>query len=455
MEKLKFVWLALGFFHESKRKPRKYPLSTVLFANSIMSSVVLFLLLLQSAGAIDCKVDEFRDWYKTPSFTKVQNQGCDNRNELGVTTGTTLAECKQKCVDNTDCISYEYQTNGERKCQLSNSCVFGSYSKSTIYFDLYYLTTAEQEKTKICTSCPTGKSTGQDPENRNFRLTGQTTEASCKATTSGTSSPSTTGSTVGTCSSSETKEVQTCINKYQDELKKLKKSEACATLKKVMKCYESCVCNDRASSDQLQKLQEYAGNGCSLVCGHPTANDNTAEAFSANMLGILPCCCIFGAIAVWQNRRRQQQRQLLQQRQRQAQQQQQVMMTQQSGTQQPVIIQSMQQQQQFGRQNSGNMTVPAVPQGQGNVVCVQAVSAVPISQQQQQQQGGMMNYGQPMQPMQPVQPMIYGQQQPGVGPPMVTPMVVTPVVMHQQGGYTGYAPQPVPVSVRAPSVSYK
>ena len=110
----------------------------------------------------------------------------------------------------------------------------------------------------------------------------------------------------------------------------------------------------------------------------------------------------------------------------------------------------MQQQQQFGRQNSGNMTVPAVPQGQGNVVCVQAVSAVPISQQQQQQQGGMMNYGQPMQPMQPVQPMIYGQQQPGVGPPMVTPMVVTPVVVNQQGGYTGYAPAPMPVP--APTV---
>ena len=115
-------------------------------------------------------------------------------------------------------------------------------------------------------------------------------------------------------------------------------------------------------------------------------------------------------------------------------------MTQQSGTQRPVII-----------QNSGNMTVPTLPQG--NVVCVQAVGAVPMSQQQQQQ-GSMTNYGQPMQPMQPVQPMIYGQQQPGVGPPMVTPMVVTPVAVNQQG-YTGYAPQPVPVSVRAPSVSYK
>ena len=419
-----------------------------------MSSVVLFLLLLQSAGALDCKVDEYAKWtLQNKYFRQKGNYGCDGRNELGIETSVSLVDCKQKCVDNTDCVSVEYdlQTRSLGTCQLSSTCFLSKATPAT-NFDLYYLSDDERRADETCISCATGKSTNS--------LTGQTTEASCKETTSGTSSPSTTGSTVGTCSSSETKEVQTCINKYQDELKDnpYKPGEACATLQKYMDCYKPCIC-DVTTAETIASLQDSAekidDERCSLVCGKQLTTNDVPDYSAASSLLLefilLPCCCIFGAMVVWQKRRRQQQRQLLQQRQRQAQQQQQqVMMTQQSGTQQPVIIQSMQQQQQFGGQNSGNMTVPAVPQGQGNVVCVQAVSAVPISQQQQQQQGGMMNYGQPMQPMQPVQPMIYGQQQPGVGPPMVTPMVVTPVVMNQQGGYTGYAPAPMPVP--APTV---
>ena len=142
-------------------------------------STVLFLLLLlplllrqpQLAGAVDCRANTYAKWSADPTFRSAANRACDGRNELGIFLDLSRFECGRKCVDDSDCISYEYNPS-QRKCQLSNTCSRYSNDKTTQNWNLYYLTAAEQGKSMYCASCETGKSTDGN--------TGQTTKSDCK-----------------------------------------------------------------------------------------------------------------------------------------------------------------------------------------------------------------------------------------------------------------------------------
>lgn len=50
------------------------------------------------------------------------NGGCVGRNELGVTTQTSVEDCASACDAELGCVSFEYKKGSTTSCQLSDSC---------------------------------------------------------------------------------------------------------------------------------------------------------------------------------------------------------------------------------------------------------------------------------------------------------------------------------------------
>ena len=67
-----------------------------------------------------------------------KERGCDGRNELFTGSVGSLNECSTKCIDNIDCISFEWwgeanpHPQGPNHCHLSSSCTYELSTETNI-----------------------------------------------------------------------------------------------------------------------------------------------------------------------------------------------------------------------------------------------------------------------------------------------------------------------------------
>eukprot|EP00494_Astrolonche_serrata_P025870 UN26131 len=96
-----------------------------------------------SCSELPPKVDD-TECLSVETFVSYNTGGCVGKNELGVFY-ITLDECREKCLADSQCLSFEVEKDNER-CHLSSSCVYDQTAKDPQDSFCFY----ERTYTDIC-----------------------------------------------------------------------------------------------------------------------------------------------------------------------------------------------------------------------------------------------------------------------------------------------------------------